>query len=281
MKAYKTKKLTCVLVAALMMSSFSGCGAKDDSEPPVEYNSETTIDSATTEAFGTEEEIKGNVDEPSQEIDEGALIPEDTTEANSEQPTVDNGSYKYTIYDGIEVSLPFDIDDYIITASHGEPGLKVYYMATDLGWTSIEDSDTYFYYDCGDYYIYFKHDECYDEECNFPGAWENSDIEQIKSFSFWFSPPNERGEYYYSTLPSEDVLHSSIEVYFDKHYDKLEYVYLGTNTTALSRDDAILIAYVLSFAKNHPGENPFYYLDLSNSDVGGGPTGKVFQYTMP
>ena len=274
------KKVASIILVSSLVFSLVGCGEDSESDAKM-----------TTEDFGTEAEVDG-VQEPNQEIDDGALLPEtttevETTEATTEeettQPTVDNGSYKYTIYDGVEVSLPFDIEDYIEKRSSGNLCLKVYYMATDCGWTSIDDSDTYFYYDCGDYYIYFRHGDRYEEECvDFPTASEDYHVYQLKSFDYWFSPPSEPDKYYYDTKPYENQLNSSIVVKFMMHFDKNELVYAGTSpNSVLSRDDAILLAYVLSFAKNHPGENPLYYLDFSNSNVEYSASAKVYEYIMP
>ncbi|MBR3322893.1 hypothetical protein IKG13_02450 [Candidatus Saccharibacteria bacterium] len=276
----RIKKVASIILVSSLVFSLVGCGEDSESDAKM-----------TTEDFGTEAEVDG-VQEPNQEIDDGALLPETTTEVETteatteeettEQPTVDNGSYKYTIYDGIEVSLPFNIDDYIDTANDGTLCLEVYYMATGCGWTSINDSDTYFYYDCGDYYMYFKHDEHWEEECvEFPTASETYHVYQMKSFHYWFSPPSEPGELYYDRQ-SSNTEYSSAFVNLKMHHDKLQMVYAGSHpNSALSRDDAILLAYVLSFAKNYPGKNPLYYLDLTNGGVEIGHAGEQTEYTFP
>ena len=273
------KQVASIVLVLSMIFALVGCGEDSESDAKM-----------TTEDFGTEAEVDG-VQEPNQEIDEGALLPEtttevETTEATTEeettQPTANNGSYEYTVYGGIKVTLPFDIEDYVTVTDYGELGFKAYYLATDYGWKSIDDRDDYFYYDCGDFYVYFKLEEPYDEDCGFQSPDKDFHASQIKSCQLWFSPPNEPGEWYYGDTALPGSKERSIEVDFSKHYSECQYIYLGASpNTVLSKDDIIIIAYLLSFVNSNPGEgHPFYYLDLGDSvriSVGG----RLTSYYLP
>lgn len=256
----------CLLMSLLTLV---GCGSDNDSH-------ESKI---TTEEYSTEAEEKLTVDEANQKIDDGAVLPDATTEAETteatteatteETPAVNNGSYSYTIYDGIEVTLPFDIDDWVITADKGYPGFQAYYLATGCGWVSIDDRDDYFYYDCGDYYAYFKLESPYEEECGYEWATDKFHVYQIKSCELWFSPKGEPDKYYFEAGPAHTE-HSCIELIYGMHYSDSEYIYLGSKpNTALSRDDMIMIAYLFTFVSNNPDKgNPMYCLDSSKTHPG-------------
>ncbi len=251
----------CLLMSLLTLV---GCGSDNDSH-------ESKI---TTEEYSTEAEEKLTVDEANQKIDDGAVLPDATTEAETteetteaETPAVNNGSYSYTIYDGIEVALPFDIDDYIVTVD-GVQFFTAWKIAEENNWVAYErDDNTYYYYDCGDYYTYFELESPYEEECNFADAWENSYICQIKSCELWFSPPSEPDKNYFEAGPAHTEK-SNIELNFGMHYSESQYIYDGTST-ALSKDDAIMIAYLLTFVSNNPDKgNPMYCLDSSKTHPG-------------
>lgn len=259
-------KKVASLLLVLSLLTLVGCGSDNDSH-------ESKI---TTEEYTTEAEEKLAVDEPNQEIDDGAVLPDATTEADTteeateEKPAVNNGSYSYTIYDGIEVTLPFDIEDYIITNSTGDWAVLFNNMATDCGWVSLdEEHATDFYYDCGDYYTYFSLEYPYDEEFVYPKASDDYKVHQIKSCELWFSPPSEPDKYYYESGPAHTEK-SCVELNFGMHYSDCQYLYAGAKTsTALSKDDAIMLAYLLTFTSNNPNDgNPLYYLDLKGTNIG-------------
>lgn len=271
-------KKVASLCLAMSLLTLVGCGSDNDSH-------ESKI---TTEEYSTEAEEKLTVDEANQKIDDGAVLPDATTEAETteatteaETPAVNNGSYSYTIYDGIEVTLPFDIDDWVITADKGYPGFQAYYLATGCGWVSIDDRDDYFYYDCGDYYAYFQLEEPYEEECGYEWATDKFHVYQAKSCQLWFSPKGEPGEWYFGQVPSGSEK-SSIEIDYGMHYSDCQYIYLGSKpNTALSRDDMIMIAYLLTFVSSNPEKgNPVYYLTLTDS-VAIGSGGRLTHYELP
>ena len=79
MKAYKLKKYACILVSGIIiMSFFSGCAKRVDPDSQAVYSDA----GMKTEGLETEAEEK-EVAKPSQETGEGALLPDDTTEASS------------------------------------------------------------------------------------------------------------------------------------------------------------------------------------------------------
>lgn len=129
--AYGKKAVSLILVL-FMVFALVGCGNDSESDAKM-----------TTEDFGTEEEIKGDVEEPNQEIDEGALLPDTTTEeATTEEATSEeqdqssnsnSGSYTYDV-DGITVTLRTNIDDYIVfSPEYGDYGVDLVGIAECLG----------------------------------------------------------------------------------------------------------------------------------------------------
>lgn len=275
------KKVVSLSMVCLMALSLGGCGGN------TAVSGQSKI---TTESFSTMTEEKLTVPDHTQKIDDGAVLPDATIEAETteetteaETPAVNNGSYSYTIYDGIEVTLPFDIDDYVITNSEGIQGVLFFKMATDYGWVPLdEDHSSDFYYNCGDYYTYFSLEDPYTEECNYAGSSDDFEVYPIKSCQLWFSPPNEPGEFYFDTVAGVGA-NSSIELDYDMRYDNCQYLYFGAkaNNTALSKDDVIIVAYLLTFVNSNPeGGNPLYYLDLPDS-VGIGGSGALVKYDLP
>ena len=274
---FGVKKVVSLSIACLMALSLGGCGGN------TAVSGQSKI---TTESFSTMTEEKLTVPDHTQEIDDGAVLPDATTEAETteetaeaETPAVNNGSYSYTIYDGIEVTLPFDIDDWVITADKGYPGFQAYYLATGCGWVSIDDRDDYFYYDCGDYYAYFQLESPYEEECGYEWATDKFHVYQIKSCELWFSPKGEPDKCYFEAGPAHTEK-SNIELNFGMHYSDSEYIYLGSKpNTALSRDDMIMIAYLFTYVSNNPDKgNPMYCLDLKGTNIG--LAGAWTQYTF-
>ena len=54
--------------------------------------------------------------------------------------------------------------------------------------------------------------------------------------------------------------------------------YGGPQNGALTREDAIIVAYMITVGPQHPGENPFYYSDFIDS---GYDTPTFGEYTLP
>lgn len=267
---FGVKKVVSLSIACLMALSLGGCGGN------TAISGQSKI---TTESFSTMTEEKLTVPDHTQKIDDGAVLPDATTEAETteetteaETPAVNNGSYSYTIYDGIEVTLPFNIDDYLITNSDGIQVAMIKKLATDYGWIPEDDerlSGTYYHYDCGDYYAYFQLESPYEEECGFPGSTDDFKVYQIRSCELKFSPENEPDKYYFEAGPAHTEK-SNIELKYNMHYSDCQYVYAGSHpNTALSKDDSIMIAYLLTFVSNNPDKgNPMYCLDSSKTHPG-------------
>ena len=106
-------RIVAILLTAAMVLTISGCGG----------NAAQKDNRMTTENLSTESKVDVNVDKPITEIDPGV----DVTEATTEEPTteetttettgdnsgVDNGdgTWSYTVYGDIVVTLPVNIDD--------------------------------------------------------------------------------------------------------------------------------------------------------------------------
>lgn len=245
------KMVVGMFMVCLMALSLVGCGGNT-----AVSGQQSKI---TTEEMSTEKEVNNIPDEPNQEIDPGVNlteasteeVTEATTEATTEAPSVNNGDYKYTIYDGLEVSLPFDIEDYTMQLDNGAVGIKIAKIAEDYGWTKVsEDSSTEFVYDCGDYQIHFSGVNHYNDTFDFYGCNQY----QMETFHYGFTLPNSNDAYYGSSEISGSE-NTSVNIYFGERPEKSAYMYLGT-TMNMSKDDAIVIAYFLSIVKTNPGKNP-------------------------
>lgn len=253
------KMVVGMFMVCLMALSLVGCGGNT-----AVSGQQSKI---TTEELSTEDFVNP-VDEPNQEIDPGVNlteasteeVTEATTEATTEAPSVNNGDYKYTIYDGLEVSLPFDIEDYILRRDDGLVGIKVSQMALDYGWTKPDEDDaTTFVYDCGDYWIRFSGINHYYDEIDFNGYEKY----QMEDFQYGFTLPNSNESYYDSSEISGSE-NTSVSVCFSERPEKSAYAYLGTTMT-VSEDDAIVIAYFLSIVKTNPGKNPLAGVSGANN----------------
>lgn len=270
------KMVVGMFMVCLMALSLVGCGGNT-----AVSGQQSKI---TTEELSTEDFVNP-VDEPNQEIDPGVNLTESsteeateatteaTTEVTTETPSVNNGDYKYTIYDGLEVSLPFDIEDYKIVCDDGTVGISIVNIARDYGWVwPSEDDATVFYYDCGDYWVRFSGvNKNYDAELKFNGL----DRYQIESFHYGFTFPNSN-DAYYSSSEISGTENTSVNIYFNERPEKSAYEYLGTDI-CLSKDDAIVIAYFLSIVKTNPGKNPLAGVSGANNYLDG-PNGLSVYY---
>jgi uncharacterized lipoprotein YehR (DUF1307 family) len=137
--AYGKKAVSLILVL-FMVFALVGCGNDSESDAKM-----------TTEDFGTEAEVDG-VQEPNQEIDEGVLLPDTTTEevtteeATSEEQdqssTSNSGSYTYDV-DGITVTLRTNIDDYIVySPKFGDYGVDLVGIAKSIGFEPSYPSES-------------------------------------------------------------------------------------------------------------------------------------------
>ena len=266
-------KVTSVIIAASLCASLvTACdGQKDD---------RTDFTTRTTES-----ELKPGLSEPNQTID--TMNPDQTTETAGSS-AVQTGKYTYTVYAGTEyettLSMDVNIDDYIWENS-GEkvPFFSIGKLELDLGYLfngdpnfdSSTQSCVYAAYIYGDTQMVWRDGDAYKNTDN-PSGYP-----QMYSFNYHLAPISN----YDGNARSFEEVHSSdsyygIIVQFSQHSDDIcYYTVLNSSKVGISRDDAIIIAYVLSSAITRPGENPFVGTNLEkalsmNSDY-------YLSYTLP
>lgn len=267
------KMVVSMLVVCLMALSLVGCG---DNTAVSGQQSKITTEEMSTEEF------VNPVDEPNQEIDPGVNLTEAsteevtevTTEATTEEDTSSStitGKYSYTIYNGIQISMDTNVDDYVSTTDSGREFFKLYDAAIDLGWT-CRDEGTYtkYTYDYNGFVIYFDY-WCHKEQVKDSPNFENSN--QIAGINYLFITEFGTGEglpSYYGEEAYTNVLHKDLLIDVGKHYSDVQYAVPGTG--CMSRDDIILVTYLFESVKHNPGENPFCFIDASScltSESGG------------
>lgn len=278
----KRTKVVFVIFVMFMMLSLVGCG-EEDTTSEQNANAITTEEERTTqEDIDDNPELPGGEQEIATEV---VLSTEATTETTTEATTevtteatteAPSGKYSYTIYGGIQVSLDTNIDDYIITDDEGLPFFKLYDVATELGWNCENDAYSQYTYDCGDYVTYFNYWNN-DEQIENGSAFDY--YYQIESIDFDFLSDFTRGESfnpYYVSKNGNDA-HKALSVQFSKHYDSLQYCVPGS--AVMSRDDIILVTYLLESVKHNPGENPFCYINADDYQVRN--TEDTMNYELP
>lgn len=245
------KVISIVMAASLCASLVTACNQKDD---------RTDFTTRTTES-----ELKPGLSEPNQTID--TMSPDQTTETAG-STTAPTGKYTYTVYAGTEyettLSMDINIDDYLIDNGEKSPFFSTGYICNNLGWTMNGDPFMYFAYIYGDTQMVLRYDGVF-------GSADNpSGFEQLYGFSYHLAPID---DYLADARTSEEIKTSDanygIYVTFCQHSDSLCYHTGGDKGRAsgISRDDAIIIAYVLSSAITRPGENPFVGTNLENAIV--------------
>ncbi|MBE7069453.1 MAG: hypothetical protein E7386_03015 [Ruminococcaceae bacterium] len=202
-----------------------------------------------------------------------------TTPANS-------GKYTYTVYAGTQyettLTMDVNIDDYLVDKGEGVLFFRIDQMAKDLGWYLNGDpnfdglssvyyrsyvyGDTQMVYTCGDIYS---------------GSNNPTGYPQIGSFTYHLAPISN----YDADARTKEEIQSSeknygISVTFSQHSDSLCYSMVNSGTrVGVSRDDIVVLTYVLSSAVSHPGENPFYGTNLAKAKSS--VADRYILYTLP
>ena len=144
------KKAISIVIVTMLMISLVGCGdSSDNTTAQTSGNKENRM--TTEEEMSTQEEAGNPIDEPNQEIDEGVNLPSDIEEDDTEEPATEaaddsqpQGKYTYTIYDGVELSMDVNVDDWIAPNNSGDSFFRIYDLIDDLGWEGINpDEDGY------------------------------------------------------------------------------------------------------------------------------------------
>lgn len=264
-KLYIKKVIIATLVIALC-ASFAACSNQNDGR----------TDITTRE---TETGLMPDISEPTQTIntmnpDQTTGTTADTTEASAAPNQT--GTYTYTVYAGTEyettLSMDVNIDDYLIDTGDKVLFFSIGYLADGIGWYKNGDPN----FDNKSktvYYAYFYDDStqmiltCGD---NYSGADNPTDYPQMGSFAYHLAPMGN----YNADARSIDEIQSSeknygIDVTFGPHSADLCYTTVNNgDEVGISRDDAIIIAYVLSSAISQPGENPFCGTNLNKAKTG-------------
>lgn len=280
----KRTKVVFVILMFIMMLSLVGCG-EEDTTSEQNANAITTEEERTTqEDIDDNPELPGGEQEIATEV---VLSTEATTETTTEATTevtteatteaAPSGKYSYTIYGGIQVSLDTNIDDYISVDDKGRDFFKLHDVATGLGW-NCENGDsfsqyTYNYDDCVVYFAYWNNDEQIQDGSTFSNRY------QIEYIDYDFLSDFTRGESfnpYYVSKNGNDA-HKALSVHFSNHYDSLQYCVPGS--AVMSRDDIILVTYMLESVKHNPGENPFCYINADDYQVRN--TEDTMNYELP
>ena len=152
----------------------------------------------------------------------------------------------YEVYDDVQLDMGVDVDAYVVEDSRGK-WFQVARVAYDCGWlgdgaySSIDQrvEATYtpgvFEHDNGDSQVWLTLDGYHDEIV--PGG-EDSQLCAIElSYNDGDGEPEQ------------------VSVYFDRHFEDDDYRIAGYDWY-VSRDDMIVLCYVLWSESENPGENP-------------------------
>lgn len=258
--ASRCMRITSAAIAASIMLTLTACG-----------DSSSQQDSGmVTEENSTIERVTEIPNEPGYNIAPGADIPETSTEepssteeSPSDNGTVDNpptgGEYTYTVYDGITINMDVNIDDYIMTNDNGS-FFELYKLMFDYDWLASgtysekDDSESLSY--ASRWYSRVDGElmtiiEIANND-NHLVSVNGRDVKQFYSLSITYS--TESGEPYYNSGDT-DIMHSPLTVEFSERQGTLDYRILG-NGGAISRDDIVLISYIIWTYSNNPGINP-------------------------
>lgn len=264
------KKAISIVLVMLMMFSLAACGNSSDNTTAQTSGKENRV--TTEEQMSTQERAGDPIDEPNQEIDEGVNLPtdteEDTEEVTTEAPSnpQPQGKYTYTIYDGIEISMDVNVDDYIAPNNKGVPYFKIYYLAEDLGWEETKPNDDGFgqqfdYHTSSGPVVQFY--VAADNEK--PDGWNENRLSMI---AYHFTDGAPSYDFYYSLDDIKDnQKRRSLFIY--ENANPVDYGLPGGFGSAISRDDAIMIAYLLWEPTILDGETEAHSL-LEKYNNGGG-----------
>lgn len=248
-------KVICVIISLCMLFSLTACNGSSN-------NGQQGAGMSVTDAPTMSEEHMG-IEEPHQEINPGADIattPEVTDEPTA-TPVQQDGKYSYTIYGGVVVTMDINIDDYITTNTNGQAFLKLYDVALDCGWVCVDENEYRAYtYDNGGFetYLYYSY---HGEEIGDAGIEDVANRHQVETIKYNFCIYGTRNEPYYEDNKT-NAIHANSMAKIAQHFNECCYRIPGL--AAVSRDDAILLAWMFDSARRHPGENPFTYADFSD-----------------
>jgi hypothetical protein len=251
------KVVSVTVIVSLCASLVTACNQKDD-----------RTDFTTRE---TETQFQPGVDEPNQTIN--TVDPTETATPTESTPAP-AGKYTYTVYAGTEyettLSMDVNIDDYLLNKDDQKvPFFSIGSLKETLGYLNNGDpnfdssKETLLY----SAYIYGDTQMVWRSGDNYSDTENPSGYPQMYSFNYHLAPISN----YKSDARTAEEIESSysnygIIVQFSQHSDDICYYTVNDGEkVGISRDDAIIIAYVLSSAIARPGENPFAGTNLDKT----------------
>lgn len=282
------KGIVSALLASCVLVSLAACSTGNESKSTESSSNEST-DSVTVTTVGRETETQFTPDfsEPNQSIAES----NNNTESETSETTVHTGPYTYEAY-GYEFSMDINIDDYVFISQYtGNPCFNVYALARDTGWTphrgngdtSYEEGTyeymgiTMSYNDVWWYEIEYDDNKFMKIDAGTANSGKNPlDRSQVHVISYGFIQylPDEvlpKSVCASDAWKDNPSFFSAIINMPNHAYDQDWYVLCGamsqisTNDLAITREDIVLLAYMMSEGPKHPGENPLYYTDFADS----------------
>ena len=259
----KRKIISAILISSLLIS-VAACDSQSGKQ------SDPTTSKADGQ-FETESQMVPDMSEPNQSIAES----NNTTEAESSETTaaVSGGYEAY----GYHFPMDINLEDYIFaSAVDGSPCLNLYKMAEDYGWRPHRVNGDYSYgndpsvdwyeYDFGDGNIMLFFIAPEGSRSNPLGRSQvNMICYDFAEYPIPYDVHSGTKCYDYDTQNNPQFRSSIISV--PNHSSDTDWLslYGGPQNGALTREDAIIVAYMITVGPQHPGENPFYYSDFIDS----------------
>ncbi|MBO4687050.1 MAG: hypothetical protein J5636_00920 [Clostridiales bacterium] len=263
------RKTLASAFAFTMMMSLVACG-EDESETSRKLqkkdNTSTTIESVIETPVETKEPesyAPSETDEPNLTLPSDANITE-TTETTTEP--VDG--YTYVVYEGTEYETTFtlsvNIDDYISSVETSEYlKFDLRQLSKDLGWTLWHQYGEPASEETSNGYLLTYLDETNNIETMFNFTNEPYDDNQLYTCSVHFYTPSLEKDFYdEGDISGQPEYYNSI-IKMSRH-DCVYFLSGIKGTPQVSRDDIVIIAYIMTFVKDDPGKNPLYFTSLQN-----------------
>ena len=259
------KKLLSTVLATCLIISATACSDQNDDR----------IDPTTRV---TESEDNSRPSEPNQSIASSVATTESESSETATTAPNNTGAYTYTAY-GYQFTMDVNIDDYIFEGTVGYNFFDLYYLARDYGWrphradgdNSYDDDKSttvqWYEYDFGDGKVMILQPGCDGSSGNSTGR------PQLNYIGYYFR------DYPVTGAPSgtcyddylDNPLHWTTSISIPNHSASAEWLGLyggGKASASITREDAILLAYLITVGPKYPGETPLYYVDFYNSDWG-------------
>lgn len=250
------KKVACLALCLAMLTALVGCGEQDSNK-------------LTTEQLSTAERITSDIiPEPNQPIDPMVNITTEqqteteteATEIVTEEPTTQpqkQDGIKYTIYGNIDIYLPIDIEDYMITNSGGMKTFKVGRLAEEYGWEQL--SPGYLQYKTASCNIMFEYPTAQGDYGSNPEFPEVSPVDEI-TYSFRDPASGIVDQDHASDNTNRIPLYKNIVIYSGNMPTVDNFCATlapSSPISGASKDLIVVIAYILTSPCREKAENPF------------------------